>query len=139
MNFQTGVSFIAVIFLILTLTSLAIVLKKTNRKSTFPDIISQCPETYELKGDSCIDANGNVLTIENKTNITDINNLDLEVKRQYTDDNKIVWDGISNAPKDKGEDDKTKNSKWSNSFKLDRRYFILILLLVLLFYYFFNY
>ena len=136
MRFQKVVLSICIIILVISLTSLAIMLRNSKEKYAHPPLNNKCPNEYELKGSRCVSPTGTVLTIDGRTNVDFINKLDLKTKKKYANDNNILWDGVTDAVLDDDEEDDEYSGIFSGKIKIERKHTIIILLIIFSFMYF---
>ena len=69
MDFYGIVIIIATCFLIVCLIIMGIIMQKINRDNPFPPVINPCPDSWEVKGNSCV-----IPALSTNTNIGTINN-----------------------------------------------------------------
>ena len=109
MRFNSIVMIVATVILILTLTMIGVALKNQKNLMSFPPIISECPDYYEI---SVI---GDEVTCNKKEDLQTNPNCDelkisnalyqgtggLCEKRKWADKCEVSWDGVTNNPDSK--------------------------------------
>tara|TARA_B100001769_G_scaffold271658_2_gene264819 strand:+ start:8611 stop:8958 length:348 start_codon:yes stop_codon:yes gene_type:complete len=112
MRFNSIVMIVATVILILTLTMIGVALKNQKNLMSFPPIISECPDYYEIgvigQDTICNKKSGLDISKDIETcNKLKISNASYQgtgglcEKRKWAENCGVTWDGVTNNPDSK--------------------------------------
>jgi hypothetical protein len=101
MDFYTIVSIVAILLLIISLTTVGVIMTQSNSNATFPSFQNPCPDywTYNSVSDTC-SMNGNTNMGSFRTTPTPVSSAsskNLCQSLSWSKTNNILWDGVSNT------------------------------------------